>query len=128
MNPFFLSKVSIFHERTLPEAGFPIGYALLLDAVEGQSGTKVPLPDILAICTEKHQKYDTDQWKVFTIRHRPKDDLASHLIFALKYEALDLYILKVFFGLLGKDVVLKMLKDEPTGQYARRAWFLYEWL
>lgn len=28
----------------------------------------------------------------------------------------------------GEEIIQKMLKEEPTGQYTRRAWFLYEWL
>ncbi len=50
------------------------------------------------------------------------------MIFALKYEALDLYILKTFFQQFGKEVVLQMLEETPTSQYTRRTWFLCEWL
>ncbi|MEJ4088914.1 cell filamentation protein Fic, partial [Galbibacter orientalis] len=67
-------------------------------------------------------------WKVFTVRHKPSNDLKSHLVFALKYEALDLYILKKFFETLGKEIIITMWKEEPTSQYTRKAWFLYEWL
>lgn len=118
----------VFHGRKLPEEGFLVGYALLIEAIESQFKIKVPLPDILAMATEKHQRYHTENWMVFTIRHKPNDHLKNHLVFALKHEALDLYILKKFFELLGKEVVLKMLDDEPTSQYTRKAWFLYEWL
>ncbi len=128
MQHYFSRKVNVFHGRSLPEEGFLVGYALLIDIIESQFKVGLPLPDILAIATEKHQRYDKGEWKVFTIRHKPGDDLKSHLVFALKYEALDLYILKKFFELTGKEVVLKMLEEEPTSQYSRRAWFLYEWL
>ena len=128
MSNYFSQKVTVFHGRALPEDGFLVGYALLIKILESQFNLEVPLPDILAISTEKHQRYDTENWKVFTIRHKPNDDLKSHLIFALKYEALDLYILKKFFESPGKQVVLTMIDEEPTSQYTRRAWFLYEWL
>lgn len=128
MNTYFSRKVTVFHGHTLPEEGFLVGYALLIEVIISQFKIKVPLPDILAMATEKHQRYNTENWRVFTIRHKPNDDLKNHLVFALKYEALDLYILKKFFELLGKEVILKMLDEEPTSQYTRRAWFLYEWL
>lgn len=105
-----------------------VGYSLLISIMENQFDVAVPLPDILAMATEKHQRYHTDQWQVFTIRHKPKDDLKSQLVFALKYEPLDLYILKTIFKLTGDSIIRQMLEEEPTGQYTRRAWFLYEWL
>src|SRR5690606_35771290 len=117
----FSRKVNVFHGRSLPEEGYLVGYALLFEVIESQSENEIPLPDILAIATEKHQRYITEDWTVFTIRHKPKDDLKSHLVFALKYEALDLYILKKFFELKGKEVVLRMFEEEPTSQYTRRA-------
>lgn len=128
MGNYFSEKITVFHTRKLPEEGFLVGYGFLIRVIEKKYHIEVPLPDILAICTEKHQRYDTEYWKVLTIRHKPNDTLKHHLIFALKYEALDLYFLKRFFELVGKEVVLKMLEEEPTGQYSRRAWFLYEWL
>jgi Fic family protein len=128
MNHNFSRKLTSFHDRNLPERGYLVGYAALIQLLEEQFKITLPLPDLLAMATEKHQRYDQGSWKVFTIRHRPTDDLKSHLIFALKYEALDLYILKKLFEVARKDLVLKMLEDEPTSQYTRRTWFLYEWL
>lgn len=128
MSNYFSQQINVFHGRKLPEEGFLVGYTLLIAVLKDQCGIDVPLPDVLAISTSKHQRYDTADWKVFTKRHKPANDLKSHLVFALKYEALDLYILKKFFETLGKEIVLSMLKDEPTGQYTRRSWFLYEWL
>lgn len=127
MSNCFSQKITVFHGRTTPESGFLTGYALLIKVLEN-SGTNIPLPDRLAITTEKHQRYNTDQWQVFTIRHKPKDDLISHLAFALKYEGVDLYLLKKFFQYSGKEPILNRIKKEPTSQYTRRVWFLYEWL
>ena len=127
MRNYFSQKVTAFHGRSTPESGFLAGYGLLITAIE-ESGRNVPLPDRLAIITEKHQRYNTDQWQVFTIRHKPDNDLTSHLTFALKYEGIDLYVLKKFFQYSGKEPVLNMIKKEPTSQYSRRVWFLYEWL
>jgi Fic family protein len=127
MSNFFSQKVTAFHGRSTPESGFLAGYALLITVIE-ESGQNVPLPDKLAIITEKHQRYNTEQWQVFTIRHKPDNDLISHLAFALKYEGVDLYVLKKFFQYSGKDPVLDMIKKAPTSQYSRRVWFLYEWL
>lgn len=128
MNNYFSQKVTVFHGKSTPEPGFLAGYAFLITEIEKNTETTVPLPDRLAIITEKHQRYNTDQWQVFTIRHQPDKDITSHLVFALKYEGIDLYILKKFFQYTKKEPIISMIKKKPTSQYSRRVWFLYEWL
>jgi hypothetical protein len=128
MSNHFSQEVTIFHGRSLPEVGILAGYALLLLEIEQQTGKFSPLPKQLAIVTEKHQRYNTEQWKVFTKRHKPNADLISHIFFALKYEGIDLLILKTIFQLIGKEDIKGAVLSEPTGQYSRRVWFLYEWL
>ncbi len=127
MNNHFSQKVSVFHGRPLPEEGMLAGYALLLQEIEQHTGKILPLPKQLSIITEKHQRYNTQQWQVFTKRHKPNDDFISHIYFALKYEGTDLLILKTIFLLLGEEAIKKAILNKPTGQYSRRIWFLYEW-
>jgi hypothetical protein len=88
MSNYFSQQVTVFHGRSTPEPGFLAVYALLVTIIE-EYGENVPLPDRLAIITEKHQRYITDQWQVFTIRHKPDNHLTNHLTFALKYEGID---------------------------------------
>lgn len=128
MSNHFSRKVTAFHGRPLPEEGMLAGYALLLQEIEQHKGKLLPLPKQLAIVTNKHQRYNTQQWQVFTKRHKPNDDLVSHIIFALKYEGIDLLILKMTFQYIGKKAIAEIVTNEPTGQYSRKIWFLYEWL
>ena len=95
MSNSFSQKITRFHGIKTPEEGFIVGYALLIDIIEKNKHIIVPLPNQLSLVTEKHQRYNTEQWQVFTIRHKPNDDIISHLIFALKYEGIDLYILNL---------------------------------
>src|SRR4051812_7831762 len=55
-------------------------------------------------------------------RHRRTPD------FALKYEGLDLAVLKRLFSALVPADIEALVRAKPTGSYARRIWFLYEWL
>lgn len=128
MNNPFSQKITVFHGRSLPEEGILAGYALLLQKIEQHMGKLLPLPRQLAIVTEKHQRYNTQKWQVFTKRHKPSDDLISHCYFALKYEGIDLLILKTIFRYIGQEAIREVILNEPTGQYSRRVWFLYEWL
>ena len=50
------------------------------------------------------------------------------LVFALKYEGIDLLVFKKLFECIGASTVKEILQIEPTGQYSRKVWFLYEWL
>ncbi|GAA4729235.1 hypothetical protein GCM10023229_03080 [Flavisolibacter ginsenosidimutans] len=52
----------------------------------------------------------------------------GHLTFALKYEGLDLCVFKKLFQQIEQSEWLNWISKEPTGQYSRRIWFLYEWL
>lgn len=120
-------KVHVFEGRPAPVEGYLAGYALLIDVLL-QAGIRVPLPDRLCIISEKHQKYETDQWQILTPRHRPADDLTGHLFFALKYEGIDLNILKAIYLYAGPEAIRQIVMSAQTGQNARRIWFLYEWL
>lgn len=128
MSNQYSQKVNVFHGRSTPESGFLAGYAFLIAEIERNTDIVIPLPDVLSIVTEKHQRYNTEQWQVFTTRHRPDNDLMSHLIFALKYEGIDLYLLKKLFEFTRNEPIIRMINDQPTSQYSRRIWFLYEWL
>ena len=52
----------------------------------------------------------------------------GHLTFALKHERLDLALLKRLFITLDSGTVERVVRARPSGIYARRTWFLYEWL
>jgi len=100
------------------------GYSAL---IEGH-GLSVPAPDFLCAIGTKHKKYDKGRWRIFTPRHRPDDSLYGHLTFALKYEGIDLGLLKALFEQIEPEMIVDIVRSEPTGAYSRRIWFLYEWL
>ena len=120
----FSEPVTIFHGSRLPERATPVGYAALIDA----HGLKVPLPRELSAIGRRHKEYEQDGWHIFTPRHAPLASLEGNLTFALKYEGLDLLVLKSLFQVTGPKPIEAMVKATPTGTYARRVWFLYEWL
>ena len=111
--------------RQLPEPNAKtVGYAALIQKYE----LSVPLPIILSAVGEKHTKYQTKSWQVFTPRHAPDDSLYGHLVFALRYEGVDLAILNALFKTIDQSYIEDAVKQAPNGSYARRMWFLYEYL
>lgn len=120
----FSGPVTVFQERALPERATPAGYAALIHAYE----LRVPLPRTLSATGERHRVKEEAGWRILTPRHAPSPDLQGHLTFALKYEGLDLAVLKRLFAAAGPDAIAALIRAQPTGSYARRIWFLYEWL
>ena len=120
----FSGPVTIFHGSRLPELATPAGYAALIEAYR----LKVPLPLTLAAIATRHKTIETGDWRLLTPRHAPPATLEGHVTFALKYEGLDLVVLKRLFLATGAGPIERLVRDHPTGRYARRIWFLYEWL
>jgi hypothetical protein len=58
----------------------------------------------------------------------PAPSIGEHLKFALKYEVLHLEFLARLFQVAGPDPIEAWIRFEPSGAYARRVGFLYEWL
>lgn len=59
---------------------------------------------------------------------RPADTLAGHLAFALKHEGVHLEFLARLFDMIPEEQLNAWIEAEPTGQYARRVGFFYEFL
>lgn len=59
---------------------------------------------------------------------RPADTLACHLTFALKHEGVHLEFLSRLYEAAPAAELESWVANEPTGQYARRAGFFYEYL
>ena len=120
----FSGPITVFQDRRLPERATPAGYAALIDACHLQ----VPLPRTLSATGERHRILEEGSWRLLTPRHAPRPTLEAHLTFALKYEGLDLAVLKRLFLAVDAAEIESIVRDTPTGSYARRLWFLYEWL
>ena len=59
---------------------------------------------------------------------RPLDTIIAHLQFHMRHEVLNLELLVRLFEQIGANDVQAWVNAEPTGSYARRMAFLYEWL
>ena len=57
-----------------------------------------------------------------------EEDLLSHLEFALKYDGINLEIIKAFFEKIDLNQVIEYIRTQPTGIYSRKIWYLYEFL
>ena len=91
-------------------------------------GLVVPLPLQPFAIGQRHKIFEQEGWRILTPRHEPPATLEGHLTFALKYEGIDLAVLKRLFQTVDPATITELVRAKPTGAYARRIWFLYEWL
>lgn len=66
--------------------------------------------------------------EVYPSKYWPGDTLGNHLEFALKYDGTNLAILASLFQEVSEEDFLQYVRSRPTGKYARRLWYLYEFL
>lgn len=117
-------KILAFHGRQTPETGFLVGYGAIIEYYD----LKVPTLDTIALISQKNRKYNQSGWMVYGPKYMPDETLAAHLVFALKYEGINLLCFKKLFQSISKEEIVSIILSEYTGQYNRRIWFLYEWL
>jgi len=117
-------RITTFHGRVAPEEGYLVGYG----AIIARHNLKVTIPNKLALISQKKRQYQTREWQVYTPRHQPDETLFKQLVFALKYEGVNLLVLKKLFDVLEPEKIKELVQIEPLSQYARRIWFIYEWM
>jgi len=76
-------------------------------------------------CTEAAGASVTD---IYPPSYWPGDSLGDHLVFALKYDGINLGILATVFSVADAAEIVSYIQSKPLGKYARRVWFLYEFL
>jgi Fic family protein len=120
----FSHKITVFHGRQAPEEATLVGYGAIMEGLQ----LAMPFPERLALISDKRRSYSKTNWNVFSSRTAFDDTLYKHLVFALKYEGVNLLFFKKLFDTISENDITSILQLEPTGQYSRKIWFLYEWL
>jgi len=66
--------------------------------------------------------------EIYPSKYWPGETIGDQLEFALKYDGTNLAILASLFRVVSKEEFQAYVSSKPTGKYARRLWFLYEFL
>lgn len=89
----------------------------------------MPLPVLSRIGGRRStQVVDSITTETFVETMRPGASLRGHLTFHLKHEVPHLELLTRLFAVVDPQELSDWVQDEPGGQYAKRAGFLFEWL
>jgi Fic family protein len=107
----------------------PIGYEALIRRYYIET---IPHWHISFIAIENHtQKIEREGDRVretYPKRYAVDNKATSHLEFALKYDGVNLTLLKQIFEQIEEEEIITYIQDKPTGKYARRLWYFYEFL
>lgn len=105
----------------------PIGAAWLARAFSIRPLSRLP---VVSQIGHRRATFVDDGFRLETFPEvmRPLPELAAHLQFHLRHEIVHLEFLARLFQVTGPDQVQAWILREPTGRYARRAAFLYEWI
>lgn len=105
----------------------PIGVAWLVKTYQSIPVGRLPVQSQIG-GRRVTQVIDGDRLETYPETMRPAAEPATHLQFHLRHEVPHLEFLARLFAKTGGDFIQAWVDAEPTGQYARRAAFLYEWL
>ncbi|NTU53422.1 MAG: Fic family protein [Chlorobiaceae bacterium] len=64
----------------------------------------------------------------YPLSYWPGECDGNHLEFALKYDGINLATLALLFEVIDASSLSEWIASKPTGKYARKIWFLYEYL
>jgi len=116
----------VFAGELVPEKTRLVGYAALVSALQVQA----PVRTFSCVSDGyiKGSAGSSGRWKVYDKRYWPGETLGDHLSFALKYEPLDLLVLKRVLEAASETDITAFVQSVPMGIATRRIWFFYETL
>lgn len=91
---------------------------------------RVPPPAVRSFVTRGARRTHVSSGVVseYYPRRFGQDTVAGHLKFAMRYEPIDMGVLRAVFSAVERAELEDWICGEPTGIFARRAWYLYELL
>ena len=106
----------------------PAGYAYLLKNLELEGMPHWHTSFVLSAGTHRSKVQDEAIEDTYPVRYWPGDTIGDHFEFALKYDGINLGLLNLIFEHASQAELTEYIQSKPTGKYARRIWFFYEFL
>lgn len=106
----------------------PAGYAALIERYRLDVVPNWHVSYVADVSTRRLHSRDGVAEETYPSSYWPGEGSCDHLEFALKYDGTNLAILSLLFRTIGKKIILDHIRSKPTGKYARRLWFFYEFL
>lgn len=104
------------------------GYAFLIEKYDLSVLPNWHASSVSPTGTLRSTMQDGQVESIYPQSYWPGDRTGDHLEFALKYDGVNLGILSALFDVAPAGEIAAWVSSKPTGKYARRVWFLYEFL
>lgn len=106
----------------------PAGYAALIERYNLEAITNWHTSVVTTRGAHRIDSLAGATKEVYPPHYWPGDRLGDQLEFALKYDGTNLAVLARLFQESVEEELLEYIHARPTGKYARRLWFFYEFL
>ncbi len=106
----------------------PAGYAYLLENLGLAGMPHWHTSFVSSTGTHRSKVQDGAIEDIYPRRYWPGGKVGDHLEFALKYDGINLDLFARIFEHTPQEQLTEYIKSKPTGKYARRIWFFYEFL
>lgn len=106
----------------------PAGYAYLLEKFKLTTVPHWHSSSVTATGIHRSKVQGDCIEDIYPPKYWPGDKIGDHLEFALKYDGINLSCLKLIFNAAIETEIVDYIQSKPTGKYARRIWFFYEFL
>lgn len=131
-NTHFSILARVFNGTTFPEECWISGYAAIIHTLQ----LEIPFPSKVFVVNTKSTAQDNETFSMLPNAYQVDDTdklneieaLYHHLVFALKYEGVNLLVFSKITRYYSLQQLAALVTLEPSGQYSRRIWFLIEWL
>lgn len=131
-NTHFSTLARVFNGITLPEECWISGYAAIINKLQ----LAIPFPSKIVVVNTKSTAQETETFSMLPNAYQVEDTinideiqaLYHHLVFALKYEGINLLVFRKIANHYSLQQLATLVTLEPSGQYSRRIWFLLEWI
>lgn len=111
-----------------PQDRTALGYQALVELLDLEC---LPLPHASYSQARGGMRIETEGRRTiqtFPSTYAPANTVAAQLEFALKYDGVNLEVLRAVFERCDRNELAASIRATPTGKYTRRIWFLFEWL
>lgn len=106
----------------------PAGYAYLLEKLAIVGMPNWHRSSVSTTCAHYAKVENGFIDEVYRSQYWPGEHVGDHLEFALKYDGVHPGLLARIFEKISEDDLVAYIQSKPTGKYARRIWFFYEFL
>ncbi|HEY8376508.1 MAG TPA: Fic family protein [Nannocystis sp.] len=106
----------------------PAGYAHLVQKYAVRAPALLHASSLADVTARRVERRGGALVELFPRSYDPGEGDIDHLVFALKYDGVDLAVLGRIFRHIDRAELARFIADQPTSKYARRLFFLFEFL